>query len=103
MSNIVIAPHYFSALSKLDADIAALNQQKIRVIFDLIGLRLAEQDLIAVLGWDLILVAVPDRSMVLQLNRLCAFVPNLKFVVDPTQPIFTLLQGARGRRVWRAR
>jgi hypothetical protein len=48
-------------------------------------------------------ITATDKPMAVQLNKLAAYIPNLKFTVDATQPLFTLMQGKKGKRVWKER
>lgn len=103
MARIEIEPQYLERLVGLDAEIKVLNDAKVRVLFEAIGLSVSEPDLPLLLDWDLILVTVPDKTMAVQLNKLSAYVPNLKFVVDGGVPLFTIKPGLKGRRVWKER
>ena len=103
MARIKIETHYLERLAVLDAEIKVLNDAKVKVLFEAIGLPLSERDLGLMLDWELILVTVPDKTMAVQLNKLSAYVPNLKFVVDGGVPLFTIQQGLKGRRVWKER
>ena len=103
MSQVQLDPDYLTKLQALDAAVRALNTQKIRLIFDAVGITTTDADFEKLMDWILILVCVPDKQMAVQLNKLCAYIPNLKFVDDGTKPIFTLMQGNKSRRVWKAR
>lgn len=103
MARIDIDPVYLERLSALDAEIKVLNDTKVRVLFKAIGLTLTERDLGMMLDWDLILVTVQDKTMAVQLNKLSAYVPHLKFVVDSNTPLLTIKPGLKGRRVWKER
>jgi len=103
MSLIDIAPRHLERLAALDAAARRIDEEKTRTIFEAIGLDLAEADLARILEWPLITVAVPDRQMAVQLNKLSAYIPNLKFIADADSPLFALRQGKKGRRVWKER
>ncbi|NUY81739.1 hypothetical protein HUK80_12595 [Flavobacterium sp. MAH-1] len=89
-------------LAPLDEAIARLNAQKIKHILDALGIYPKPEDLERLLEWDLITVTVPDKQMAVQLNKLCTYVPNLKFSVDADKALFTVLVG-KGKRVWKGR
>lgn len=81
MSKATIDPDYLNQLAVLDSSVRELNTQKIKVIFDAIGIAVINSDFEKLMGWELILVTVPDKQMAMQLNKLCSYIPNLKFVV----------------------
>jgi hypothetical protein len=103
MSKVVIDAEYLRQLAALDANIRALNVEKIRVLFTALGIKLTAVDFERLMAWELVLVSVPDKPMAVQLNKLAAYIPNLKFRVDASQPLFTLMQGKKGKRVWKER
>lgn len=103
MSKIIIEPHYLQELAALDAAIAIQNRSKLRIIFQILGKDISRDDFDKLALWDLILVSVMDKQMAVQLNKLSAYMPNLKFVVDPEQDLFTLSPGSKSRRVWKER
>jgi len=103
MAKIIIDPKYTAVLAALDSAIAELNREKTKLLFAALGIKISAEDFERLMGWTLIEVSVPDRSMAVQLNKLSAYIPNLKFVVDDTQLIFTLRQGSKTRRVWKER
>lgn len=103
MSKVIIASEYLDQLVGLDAGIRSLNEEKIRLLFELLAIPISPNDFELLIKWELILVTVPDKQMAVQLNKLSAYVPNLKFVVDAEQPTFSLLQGKKPRRVWKER
>lgn len=103
MSKLTIAPEYLARLAHLDDAIRDANNQKIKLIFKAAGISCTEADLARVMEWELITVAVPDKQMAVQLNKLSAYIPNLKFVVDSSEKLFTLGQGVKRRRVWKER
>ncbi|WP_291130600.1 hypothetical protein [Flavobacterium sp. UBA7682] len=103
MSKVIIDPEYLKQLAALDADIRALNAEKIKLLFTALDISLTAVDFEKLMAWEIILVTVPDRQMAVQLNKLAAYLPNLKFTVDETQPIFKLMQGSKTRRVWKER
>ncbi|RKS03579.1 hypothetical protein [Flavobacterium sp. 102] len=103
MSTVIIDPEYLKQLAALDADIRALNAEKIKLLFTALDISLTAVDFEKLMGWELLLVTVPDKQMAVQLNKHAAYIPNLKFTVDETQPIFTLMQGSKTRRVWKER
>lgn len=103
MAKVIINPNYIARLAELDASIKVLNAEKIRTVFAALELKLNEVDFGRLMAWELVLVTVPDKQMAVQLNKFTAYVPNLKFVVDGTQPLFTLMQGSKARRVWKER
>ncbi len=103
MSKLVIEPNYLEELAALDNAISKLNFSKLEIIFRLLGMSFSPEDLKKLAVWDLILVSVMDKQMAVQLNKLSAYMPNLKFVVDPDQYLFTLTPGHKPRRVWKER
>jgi len=103
MSKVIIDPQRIVAIDELDVLVRDLNTQKIKLLFVILGISLSATDFERVLAWKLIIIAVPDRQMAMQLNKLCAYVPNLNFVTKPEEALFTLHQGSRGRRVWKSR
>jgi hypothetical protein len=103
MSKVVPEPTYLKQLAQLDAQILELNSQKIELIFELLGICPKDHVLKLMLEWDLILVTVKDKQMAVQLNKLSAYVPNLKFIVEPDAPLFKLYPGENKRRVWKER
>jgi hypothetical protein len=103
MAKIFIKPRYLAQLAALDTAIQELNERKITVLFELLGIMPERADFIKILDWELILVTVVDQKMAVQLNRLSAYIPTLKFVVREDEPLFTVLQGNKKRRVWKPR
>lgn len=102
MSKIILKTEYLLQLEDLDKEIRSINERKIRLLFEALGVPITEGDFTAMLDWELIALTVPDKQMSVQLNKLSAYIPNLLFVVDPG-PIFTVVQGAKKRRVWKNR
>lgn len=103
MSKVLLPDAFYGALQELDGLVVEANNRKIRLLLDALGVPLSEAAFAAILEWDLILVTVADRPMAVQLNKLVAYVPNLKFVVDEEHELFTVLQGKKGKRVWKER
>jgi hypothetical protein len=103
MSTVLLPDAFYGALQELDGLVVEANNRKIRLLLDAIGVPLTDTDFAAILKWDLILVVVADRPMAVQLNKLVAYVPNLKFVVDYEHELFTVLQGKKGKRIWKER
>lgn len=103
MSEAILKKTTLAHLEAIDADIRALNDEKIRLILRSLDRKLGPADLEKMLGWDLILVSVPDKQMRIQLNRLCPYVPNLKFVLDTDNDAYTFTMGKKGRRVHKER
>lgn len=103
MSEAILKKETLAHLEAIDADIRALNDEKVRLILRSLDKSLSAADLEKMLGWDLILVPVPDKQMRIQLNRLCSYVPNLKFVINHESAPYTFDQGKKGRRVWKER
>ncbi|GAA4023434.1 hypothetical protein GCM10022386_03000 [Flavobacterium cheonhonense] len=103
MAKAIIDPNCLIQLAALDAEIRALNVEKIRLLFTALEIKLTAVDFERLMVWELILVTVPDKQMAVQLNKLAAYIPNLKFVVDGTQTLFTLMQGSKAKRVWKER
>ena len=103
MAKIIVPPSYLDALVALDVAIADLNEQKIRLLFELLGIELTDADWEKMKVWELIMITVLDKQMAVQLNKLSAYVPRLKFVVRTDCILFTLLQGDKKRRVWKER
>lgn len=103
MSKIVINSRYLLQMSEIDVAIEKLNNAKLKLLFQAIGFKLSADDFEKLLVWDLILVCVPDKQMAVQLNKLSAYMPNLKFVVSPDAALFELRPGDKKRRVWKER
>lgn len=103
MSKVVFDAALYEALRELDSIVADANNRKIRLLLDALGVPLRAADFAAILEWDLVLITVADRPMAVQFNKLVAYVPNLKFVVDDEYELFTVLQGKKGKRVWKER
>lgn len=103
MAKIIVPPSYLDALVALDVAIADLNEQKIRLLFEMLGIELTDADWEKMMVWELIMITVLDKQMAVQLNQLSAYVPRLKFVVQTDCVLFTLLQGDKKRRVWKER
>lgn len=103
MSKVIIDPTYLEQLSTLDASIDKLNTEKLRIIFELLALKVSSKDFDKFAQWELILIAVWDKQMAVQLNKLSAYMPNLKFVVDTDKDLFTIFPGEKLRRVWKER
>jgi glycerol-3-phosphate dehydrogenase len=99
MSKVTIAPKYRKELAQLDNIIRKVNERRLELLFKALGI--PTNDLEKVLTWTLVLVAVPDRQMAVQLNKLSAYMSNLKFVVDATKPLFALEQSRKARRTWK--
>jgi hypothetical protein len=103
MSKVVPEPTYLKQLAELDAQLLELNSRKIQVILESLGACPTEDALQLMLEWDLIVVTVKDKQMAVQLNKLAGYVPNLKFVIKPDAPLFTLYPGENKRRLWKER
>jgi hypothetical protein len=103
MSKVVLSDVFYKELQVLDAIVADANKRKIQLLFDALGIKLAAADFAMILEWDLILIVVADRQMAVQFNKLVAYVPNLKFVVDDEHELFAVLQGKKTKRVWKER
>ena len=101
MSKIVTKPEYLSRLEALDNKITVLTNEKIKLLFEMLTIRVTASEEKAMLEWEMILITVPDKGMAIQLNRLSVHIPNLKFVIDAMEPLFTLRQGNRARKVLR--
>lgn len=103
MAKIIIASKFLNQLSELDHKIAMLNTAKIQLIFELLALDVTSEDFDKMKHWDLILISVMDKQMAVQLNKLSAYIPNLKFVVEPEMDLFSVYPGKKSRRVWKER
>ena len=103
MSKVLLPDGFYGALQELDGLVVEVNKRKIWLLLDALGVSLNDADLAKILEWDLVLVTVADRPMAVQLNKLVAYVPNLKFIVDDERELFTVLQGKKGKRVWKER
>jgi hypothetical protein len=101
MAKIIIDCEHLKRLAELDEVIRAINNIKIEVLFNVIGIEIPQRDFKLMLEWNLIVVAVPDKQLAVQLNKLSAYIPNLKFIVDLEQQIFAVSPGAKARRVWK--
>ena len=103
MSKAIIPHYYLDELATLDEAIRELNDRKIKLLFEILEIKFRASDLKKILDWELILITVQDKQMAVQLNKLSAYIPNLKFVVREDEFLFTLLQGDKKRRVWKER
>ena len=103
MSKAIIPHYYHDELATLDEAIRELNDRKIKLLFEILEIKFRASDLKKILDWELILITVQDKQMAVQLNKLSAYIPNLKFVVREDEFLFTLLQGDKKRRVWKER
>jgi hypothetical protein len=103
MSHVLFDEGVTNRLVALDIAIAKLNQEKVTVLFEALAIRVSAAELAIMQEWDLILVAVPDRAMAIQLNRYVRYVPHVKFIVDAEAELFRISEGTRGRRVWKER
>jgi hypothetical protein len=103
MSKFVLPDAFYTAFQELDGIVVEANNRKIRLLLDALGISLHDVDFTKILEWELVLITVADRQMAVQFNKLVAYVPNLKFVVDDEHDLFTVLQGKKGKRVWKER
>ena len=103
MAKVELSASLYAKMQELDGVVAAANNQKIVLLLDALGIQLSAAELALLLEWELILIVVADRQMAVQFNKLVAYVPNLKFVVAAEHDLFTVLQGRKGKRVWKAR
>ena len=103
MSKFVLPDAFYTALQELDGIVVEANNRKIRLLLDALGVPLHDVDFAKIMAWELVLITVADRPMAVQFNKLVAYVPNLKFVVDDAHDLFTVLQGTKGKRVWKER
>lgn len=103
MAKAIIPRYYLDELATLDEAIQELNDQKIKLLFEMLQIKLKASDLEKIMDWELILLTVKDKQMAVQLNKLSAYIPNLKFVVQEDEFLFTLLPGDKKRRVWKER
>jgi len=103
MSKAIIPHYYLDELATLDEAIRELNDRKIKLLFEILEIKFRASDLKKIMDWELILITVQDKQMAVQLNKLSAYIPNLKFVVREDEFLFTLLQGDKKRRVWKER
>lgn len=71
------------------------------MLFEALSIVLSADDFERVSGWDLILLTVSDKQMAVQLNKLSAYMPHLKFVISPDSELFSLRSGDEKRRVWK--
>ncbi len=103
MATATLSEHYLQQLEALNSKIQQLNNEKIQLLLEVVGIEPDKDTLQQLLRWGLILVTVPDRGLTISLNKYCTYVPNLKFVFDKEQPPFTLIEGVKGRRIWKER
>ena len=103
MSIAIIPPYYLEELAALDEAIHELNNRKIKLLFEILEIKFSASELEKIMDWELILLTVQDKQMAVQLNKLSAYIPNLKFVVREDELLFTLFQGDKKRRVWKER
>ena len=103
MSKAIIPHYYLDELATLDEAIRELNDRKIKLLFEILEIKFSASELEKIMDWELILLTVQDKQMAVQLNKLSAYIPNLKFVVRKDELLFTLFQGDKKRRVWKER
>ena len=99
MATVELSDTLYAKMQELDGIVADANNQKIVLLLDALCIKLSAADLALLLQWDLILIVVADRQMALQFNKMVAYVPNLKFVVDVEHDLFTILQGRKPKKV----
>ncbi len=99
MATVELSDTLYARMQELDGIVADANNQKIVLLLDALCIKLSAADLALLLQWDLILIVVADRQMALQFNKMVAYVPNLKFVVDVEHDLFTILQGRKPKKV----
>ena len=98
MATVELSDTLYAKMQELDGIVADANNQKIVLLLDALCIKLSAADLALLLQWDLILIVVADRQMALQFNKMVAYVPNLKFVVDVEHDLFTILQGRKPKK-----
>ncbi len=98
MATVELSDTLYARMQELDGIVADANNQKIVLLLDALCIKLSAADLALLLQWDLILIVVADRQMALQFNKMVAYVPNLKFVVDVEHDLFTILQGRKPKK-----
>lgn len=94
---------FLSKLAQLDREIRALNDRKIQLLFKGLGITYTNEEFAEMSTWPLILITVPDKQLAVQMNKMSAYVPNLKFVVDSDETLFEVRRGEKSRRVWKER
>ena len=77
MAKVIIDPNYLTQLAALDAEIRVLNVEKIKLLFKVLDISLTTVDFEKLMGWELVLVTVPDKQMAVQLNKLAPIYPTL--------------------------
>jgi hypothetical protein len=96
---LVVKKKCLQALTAMDEEIRVLTNRKIEVFLKSIGKEYDPRELAMILDWPLIAISVPQRSLALQLNKLLANCPNVIFVVEELDELFTVKQGFKKRRV----
>jgi hypothetical protein len=96
---LVVRKKCLRELTALDEEIRLLTNRKIVAFLESIGKQYCPRELAMILDWPLIAISVPHKSMALQLNKLLANCPNVIFVVEEFDELFTVKQGFKKRRV----
>ena len=96
---LVVRKKCLRELTALDEEIRLLTNRKIVAFLESIGKQYCPRELAMILDWPLIAISVPHKSMALQLNKLLANCPNVIFVVEELEEIFTVKRGFKKRRV----
>jgi len=96
---LVVKKKCLQELTALDEEIRLLTNRKITSFLKSIGKEHDPRELAMILDWPLIAISVPQRSLALQLNKLLANCPNVIFVVEELDELFTVKQGFKKRRV----
>ena len=96
---LVVRKKCLRELTVLDEEIRLLTNRKIVAFLESIGKQYCPRELAMILDWPLIAISVPHKSMALQLNKLLANCPNVIFVVEELEEIFTVKRGFKKRRV----
>lgn len=98
MTKIEISEAFESTISNLEASITVLNNKKIRATLDELHIFPGQELFAIILDWKLILITALNRQMCIQMNSYCAYIRNLKFVVDDSKQLFSVLQGKKRKR-----
>ena len=96
---LVVRKKCLRELTALDEEIRLLTNRKIVAFLESIGKQYCPRELAMILDWPLIAISVPHKSMALQLTKLLANCPNVIFVVEELEEIFTVKRGFKKRRV----
>jgi hypothetical protein len=103
MNGLKIKAKYTFRLAELDEALRPINNEKIKILFELLDINPTKVELEKILGWDLIEVTVPNLLIKKQLSALVYYVPNIVFEVNEDDGKFAIRPGKKKRRVRKER